>query len=204
MNVMRIAMVAILFCSTALAADAPIDFDQQIQPIFQRSCVKCHGQEKQKGGLRLDRGKEAFGSIDSGKQAVIAFKPDQSELMRRITSSDPDERMPTKADPLSAAEIQLIRSWIAQGANWPEVKTAGPTTRPEMIVTAEDRQHWSYLPLRRVELPNVKDPNWCRTEIDRFILAQLEAKNLHANPTADRRTLIRRVYFDMLGLPPTP
>ncbi|HEV8378151.1 MAG TPA: DUF1553 domain-containing protein [Tepidisphaeraceae bacterium] len=202
---MRLSFTCILFLSTTLAAAEPRNaFDQQIRPIFQRSCIKCHGPEKQKGGLRLDRPREPFGSLDSGKQAIIPAKPDQSELIRRITTTDPDDRMPPKSDPLSANEIQLLRAWIAQGANWPESKIAGPTTRPEMIVTAEDRQHWSYLPLHRVEPPTVKDSNWCRTTIDRFILAQLEAKNLHPNPIADRRTLIRRLYFDMLGLPPTP
>ncbi len=200
---MRLWVIGIFVCSTALAADAPVDFARQIQPIFQRSCVKCHGAEKQKGGLRLDRPKDAFGAIDSGKQAIVAFKPEQSELVRRI-SADAEEIMPPKGDPLTAAEVQLIRSWIAQGANWPETKISGPTARPEMVVTAEDRQHWSYLPLKRVEAPAVKDTKWGRTEIDRFILAALQAKNLHANPIADRRTLIRRIYFDMLGLPPTP
>jgi hypothetical protein len=202
---MRLMFICILaLCSTLAAAEARIDFERQIQPIFQRSCIKCHGAEKQKGGLRLDRSKEAFGAIDSGKQAIIASKPEQSELIRRVTSGDLDERMPPKGEPLPADEIQLLRSWIAQGANWPESKLAGPTTRPEMIVTADDRQHWSYLPLHRVDAPTLKDAQWCRSDIDRFILASLEAKNLHPNPIADRRTLIRRLYFDMLGLPPTP
>ncbi|HEV8608338.1 MAG TPA: PSD1 and planctomycete cytochrome C domain-containing protein, partial [Tepidisphaeraceae bacterium] len=181
-----------------------IDFDQQIRPILQRSCIKCHGPEKQKGGLRLDRPKEAFGSLDSGKQAITPSKPDQSELIHRITTTDPDDRMPPKSDPLTATEIQLLRAWIAQGATWPESKIAVPTTRPEMVVTAEDRQHWSYLPLRSGPIPQVKDTSWAKTTIDRFILSTLESKNLRPNPPADRRTLIRRVYFDMLGLPPSP
>ena len=170
---MRLAIACIfIFSTTVIAADAGVDFDRQIQPILQRACVKCHGAEKQKGGLRLDRAREAFGSIESGKQAIIAFKPDQSELIRRIASSDADERMPPKGEPLSASEIQLMRSWVAQGANWPESKTVGPTTRREMIVTAEDRQHWSYLPLRSTAPPKVRDANWCRGDIDRFILAR--------------------------------
>jgi len=201
----RLWAILVFACSaTFAAADARVDFEQQIRPIFQRSCVKCHGPEKQKGGLRLDRAKEALGALDSGKQAIIPSKADQSELIRRITATDPDDRMPPKADPLSAGEIQLIRMWIAQGATWPEAKIAGPTTRPEMVVTAEDRQHWSYLPVHRVDPPAVKDARWGKTSIDRFILAALEAKSLHPNPPADRRTLIRRLYFDMLGLPPTP
>src|SRR5438067_1817149 len=202
---MRIAFICILAIpSMLLATEARIDFDQQIRPIFQRSCIKCHGVEKQKGGLRLDRPKEAFGSLDSGKQAIVASKADESELIRRITTTDPDDRMPPKSDPLNPAEIQLIRSWIAQGAPWPESQINAPTTRPEMVVTAEDRQHWSYLPLHHVDPPAVKDNGWSKTNIDRFILSALEAKNLHPNPSADRRTLIRRIYFDMLGLPPTP
>src|SRR5436190_4682317 len=203
---MRFPLVCILFAvaSSFAAAANRVDFETQIRPVFQRSCVKCHGSEKQKGGLRLDRAKEAFGGIDSGKKAIQAHNPGESELFRRITAADPDDRMPPKGDPLSAVEIQLIRAWIEQGANWPETQSAGPTTRPEMVVTAEDRQHWAYLPLHRVDPPVVKDASWARTNIDRFILAALDAKNLHPNAIADRRTLIRRVYFDMLGLPPTP
>src|SRR5881394_816174 len=189
---MRLALLCILsICPSLAAAEPRIDFDQQIRPILQRSCIKCHGAEKQKGGLRLDRPKEAFGSLDSGKQAIIPSNANQSELIHRITTADPDDRMPPKSDPLPASEIQLIRAWISQGATWPELKLAGPTTRPEMVVTADDRQHWSYLPLHQVNPPTAKDPNWGRTSIDRFILVSLESKNLHPNPPADRRTLIR-------------
>src|SRR5688572_23350051 len=201
---MRFALICILFCTPLAAAEAGIDFDRQIQPIFQRSCIKCHGPEKQKGGLRLDRSKDAMGALDSGKQAIIPAKPNESELVRRVTTADPDDRMPPKSDPLPAAEIQLLRSWIEQGAKWPESKIAGPTTRPEMVVTVDDRQHWSYLPLRTAGIPSVKATGWAKNTIDHFIVAALESKDLRPNPVADRRTLIRRVYFDMLGLPPTP
>src|SRR4051794_11550141 len=107
---MRFAALCIFsICSTLAAAQERVDFEQQIRPIFQQSCIKCHGAEKQKGGLRLDRAKEALGALDSGKQAIIPAKPDQSELIRRITTTDPDDRMPPKSDPLAANEIQLLR-----------------------------------------------------------------------------------------------
>src|SRR5262249_45719746 len=114
------------------------------------------------------------------------------------------ERMPPKAEPLSREQIKVLRAWIEQGASWPEATSTGTVGRREMVVSNEDRRHWSYLPLHAVGPPKVNSHSWCRTPLDRFIVAALEARGISPNPPADRRTLIRRIYFDLLGLPPTP
>jgi hypothetical protein len=181
-----------------------VDFGRDVRPILERSCWKCHGPEKQKGGLRFDRRAGAITAGDSGKQAIQPGKPDESEMIRKIEAADAAERMPPKLDPLPREQIDLLRAWIKQGANWPETADAPKTARREMVVTEEDRRHWSYRPLQVVDPPQVKTATWCRNPIDRFITAALEKRGIHANAPADRRVLIRRLYFDLLGLPPSP
>jgi hypothetical protein len=180
-----------------------VDFAREVRPILQRSCWKCHGPEKQKGGLRFDRRQGAIATGDSGKKAIQPGRNEESELIRRVEAATVDERMPPKSKPLSREQIKILRAWIAQGANWPETGMAPTNGRREMVVTDEDRGHWSYRPLKAVAPPAVRDTVWCRTPVDRFIVAALEACGIRPNPPADRRTLIRRLYFDMLGLPPT-
>jgi cytochrome c553/dsDNA-binding SOS-regulon protein len=198
-----------LACLPALGAhaaeDRQIDFDRDVRPILARSCWKCHGPDKQQGGVRLDRRDALLAAGDSGQAPVSPGKADASALIRRIEAVDPAERMPAEAGPLSGEQIAILRAWIEQGAVWPEsAGTGGSAVRREMAVTQEDRQHWSYLPLSSPNLPADQDAAWCETPIDRFILAALEAKGLHPNPPAERHTLVRRLYFDLLGLPPSP
>ena len=198
-----IALVCLFPAMGAIAADPEsVDFARDVRPILERSCFKCHGPEKQQGGLRFDRRDQAFKAGDTGETAITPGKPDQSELVRRIETTDAEIRMPAEADPLGRDEIKTLRAWIAQGAKWPQTAESAPAQRREMVVTDEDRQHWSYRRLKPVELPAVQNAAWGRTPIDRFIGAALESKNIHANPPAERRTLIRRVYFDLIGLPP--
>lgn len=188
----------------ALAADPErVDFARDVRPILERSCWECHGPEKQKGSLRLDLRASTLAVRDSGGRAIAPGKPDDSELIRRVETDDVDLRMPPKAEPLSRAETRILRTWIGQGADWPELATAAAVGRQAMVVTAEDRQHWSYRPLSHVDPPEVRDSLWCRTPIDRFVLATLEVSGIRPNRRADRRTLIRRVYFDLIGLPPS-
>jgi cytochrome c553 len=188
------------------AANEPqgVDFARDVRPILVRSCHKCHGEEKQKGGLRFDRRKEALGASDSGKKAVVPGKAGESELIRRVESTDADERMPPKADPLSRDEIDTLRAWIEAGAIWPDAGETAAPGRRELTVTDEDRRHWSFRPLATCALPEVNGRTWCQTPVDCFIVAALEERGLRPNSPADRRTMIRRVYFDMLGLPPAP
>src|SRR5262249_26885287 len=127
-----------------------------------------------------------------------------SELIRRVETSNAEERMPPKSAPLPREHVRVLRAWIEQGANWPESGAARSEGCPEMVVTEEDRQHWSYRPLRAVDPPRANDGAWSRTPVDRFIVAALEARGLRPNAPADRRTLIRRLSFDVLGLPPAP
>src|SRR5262249_30360598 len=151
-----------------------------------RACWKCHGPEKQKGSLRLDLRSTAFGVGDSGAQAITPGKADESELIRRIEAVDVEERMPPKSDPLGRDDIRILRAWIDRGADWPEA-AAATNSRTAMVVTAEDRQHWSYRPLGPVDPPGVHDATWCRTQIDRFVLAALEARGMRPNAPTDRR-----------------
>jgi mono/diheme cytochrome c family protein len=181
-----------------------VDFARDVRLILERSCWKCHGSENQKGGLRLDLRTAALGLGDSGSRAITPGKADESELIRRVEADDTEERMPPKSDPLSRDEIRILRTWIDQGAEWPETAATATNGRKAMVVTAEDRRHWSYRPLSHIDLPEVHDSGWRRTPIDQFVLAALEARGIRPNARADRRTLIRRVYFDLLGLPPSP
>jgi hypothetical protein len=181
-----------------------VDFAREVRPILERACWKCHGPEKQKGGLRLDLRSAAVGPADSGGRAITPGKADESELIRRVEAEDAEERMPPKSDPLGRDETRILRAWIDQGANWPDAAATATNGGRSMVVTAEDRRHWSYRPLGPVAPPQVHDATWSRTPVDRFVLAALEARGLRPNIQADRRTLIRRVYFDLLGLPPSP
>jgi len=178
----------------AQPAGAAPDFRKEVEPIFARRCARCHGDDMQEGGLRLDRRESALRGGDSGP-TIVPGKPAESELIRRITSQDEDVRMPPateKDSPLPAEEVALLTAWIAKGASWP----ADPNSAPES-------RHWSFEPIRREAPPDVQAAEWTRTPLDRFVLKRLEEQNIAPSPEADRYTLIRRVYYDLLGLPPT-
>ncbi len=161
-----------------------VHFSRDIRPILNQNCMPCHGGVRQKNGVSfLFRG-EALGTGKSGKRTIVPGKPDESELIARVTSSDPDVRMPYHAPPLSAPQINLLRRWIEQGAKW------------------ED--HWAFIAPKPQALPDVKRNDWPRQPLDRFILARLEKEGLSPSPEADRSALLRRVSLDLTGLPPTP
>ena len=187
----RLLVILLLGAGTAGAADAPVDFRRDIQPIFQRHCAECHGDKKDKGGLRFDRKATIFQGGDSGKPVVIPGRAAESLLLRKISSNDPDEMMPPKGERLSEAQVSLIKNWIDQGASWPD---DGSAVRP----------HWAYVKPVRPALPKVSNPKWCQNEIDYFVLARLDRERLKPSPEADRAVLLRRVSLDLIGLPPTP
>ncbi len=165
----------------SLAAD-DISFSRDVRPILARSCFTCHGPDESQrmAGLRLDQREAA---VEMG--AIVPGEPDDSELVRRILSDDPDEQMPPESEnPLTDEQKQKLRRWVAGGAVY--------------------EQHWAFVPPKRPAIPNVRDHTWPRNEIDRFILACLEAKGLEPSPPANRYTLVRRLYLDLIGLPPTP
>ena len=198
-------LILVALCGAGLCLEpvaGAADPHAEARQILSDNCLKCHGPAKQKGGLRLDSRAGAVGKGDSGAQAINPGKAALSEVMRRVTAKDATERMPPGDKALSAAQIESLRQWIDSGAAWPNdaPAPAGPA-RTELAVTDEDRAHWSFRPLAKVEPPA---NNSVRTPIDRFILAGLAAKNLKLNASADPRTLIRRVTYDLTGLPPTP
>jgi hypothetical protein len=186
-------------------ADGAIDFSREVRPLLEQYCFKCHGPEKQKGGLRLDTKEAAFKPADSGEKAIVPGRASESRLIQLVSSKDDAERMPSKSDALSSAQIDLLRRWIDAGAEWPETAAStGGVARAEMIVTDEDRKHWSFLPLKSPALPASKNAKAIRTPVDRFIVAALDQKKLALSQQADARKLVRRIYFDLIGLPPTP
>jgi len=194
---MRI-FLAIAICALLVLAAAPahaeVDFVRDVQPIFQQHCVKCHGADKPRGGLRLDVRDLAMEGSDSGV-VIEPGHPDRSDVVRRAASDDPDVMMPPKGERLSDEQVATLRAWIAAGATWPD-EAAGTLT--------VETDHWAFLPVRRPDVPEVKHVGRIRNPIDNFVLARLESRGMTLSPPADRYALIRRVYLDLIGLPPTP
>ncbi|MBI2421964.1 MAG: DUF1553 domain-containing protein [Candidatus Hydrogenedentes bacterium] len=180
--------IGCLLSASATPHQAPIDYTQDVLPILASKCFTCHGPDpaKRKAGLRLDDGEGLFAVLPSGNRAVVRGDLAASALALRITHPDPGEMMPP-ADapkPLNPAEIEMLSRWVAEGAPW--------------------EGHWAFQPLRAHEPPPVQRTDWVRNAIDAHILAAQETRGLSPAPEADRRTLIRRLYFDLLGLPPAP
>ena len=172
------------FVGVAAVADEPeIDFNRDVRPILAAKCFACHGpdENKREAGLRLDIREEAvdYGAIEPGS-------PDDSELIRRILSDDADEVMPPSHlnDALNDDEKQVFVDWVKSGAAY--------------------AKHWAFVPPQQPKPPEVKDTDWPRNAIDYFVLAKLEAEGLSPSPEADKYSLVRRVYLDLTGLPPTP
>jgi hypothetical protein len=190
---MKSSRAAIFVCLLSAAwsrlAHADVDFEKDIRPILSGKCFQCHGPdaESRKGGLRLDT-HEGVTARRDGTPAVLPGKSDQSELVRRITSDDESDRMPPADSDLSLSdvEIALLKKWIDEGAPW--------------------SQHWALRPLDTPPVPDVPEQfrDWVRNDIDRFVLRRLVGMRFTPSPEADKRTLIRRVTFDLTGLPPTP
>jgi cytochrome c553 len=178
-------------------------FEGKVRPVLANNCIGCHGPDKQKAGLRLDS-KDALARGGDSGPVVKPGDPENSRLIE-VIRYDADTQMPPKRK-LKDAEIADLTEWIRLGAPWPEsgqaVRPAAPATGPK--VTAEDRAFWSFQPIRAVAPPEVLDAAWPKSPIDRFILAKLESKGLRPVGPADKRTLLRRVTFDLIGLPPTP
>jgi mono/diheme cytochrome c family protein len=177
----------VLGCTMPARATAPVDFDREVRPILSENCFTCHGPDARarKARLRLDTRKGALAESKAGGHIVTPGKPEASELIFRITSDDPAQRMPPiKSDKrLSRQQMEVLRLWVQQGANWSD--------------------HWAFVPPRRSPLPRVKGAVWVRNPIDSFVLARLEREGLRPSPEAGQATLLRRVTFDLTGLPPT-
>lgn len=164
--------------SARVISQDEISFSQDVQPLLAKNCYQCHGAAEQEADLRLDQ-------EESAKEfAIVPGKPEESELLARITTDDESMRMPPEGKPLAAEDVEIIRQWIQQGAKF--------------------EGHWAFQPIRKPEPPEVQNEGWVQNPIDRFVLAKLEKAGLKPAPPADRISLIRRAYYDLIGLPPTP
>ena len=176
--------------------DRRIDFDRDVRPILAEHCHACHGRSKQKGGLRLDRKLAAFKGGDSGP-VIVPGKADESLVVRLTAGLEDDRLMPPSGERLASQQVVALRAWIDQGAEWP-----GTDGREDGGVW------WSLRPLSRPTMPTLapddRDRAGSRNPIDAFVRAKLREKGLAPSPEADRRTLARRLYFDLIGLPPSP
>ncbi len=175
-------------------------FETKIRPVLVERCLECHGEKKQKGGLRLDS-KDALLKGGSSGPTIVAGKASASLLIKAIRHEDADLKMPRNAK-LPAAVIADFEKWIDMGA--PDPRDGKATAGAQGIDWKEARHFWSFQPVRQPRLPDVKNSSWVKTPIDRFVLAKLETEGLTPVAPADRRALIRRASFDLLGLPPTP
>ncbi len=162
---------------------AKIDFAKEVQPILAKRCYACHGPDKAEGGLRFVDKESAYAEAESGEFAIVPGDVDASMLIARVTSDDPYERMPPEGDPVTPEEADLLREWIDQGATW--------------------TLHWAFEPMTNPSPPVVDDTDWQRHPIDAFIFDAVTQTGLTPNPLADRHALIRRAYFDLIGLPPS-
>ena len=168
-------------------------FEKKIRPLLVNHCFRCHGPDRQRGDLRLDSAKAIKLGGSSGTSVVHVGHPEKSLLMEAVLYANPDLQMPPKGK-LKAQEIADLKLWIKSGANFPAPK----------VVKGDKEKHWAFQAVSDPQLPKVKQSQWPQTGLDYFILSKLEAKDLEPNPKADKRTLIRRVTFDLIGLPPTP
>ncbi|HLP35735.1 DUF1553 domain-containing protein [Lacibacter sp.] len=183
-----IAVVAFMFKD-----NHRIDYNVDVKPILNKKCISCHGGVKKQGGFSLLFREEALAETKSGKPAIIPGDPDASEMIRRLTLKDEEERMPYKEHPLAEEEINVLRTWIKQGAKW--------------------GTHWAYATVEEQEVPKgnsrffgllpAKKNEWVRNDVDYFVYDKLNEQKLTPSPEADKATLLRRVSLDITGLPPS-
>jgi hypothetical protein len=189
----------------AVPPEAVEFFEKKVRPVLAEHCYRCHSvtARKLKGGLRLDSRTTVLRGGDSGP-ALMPGHPEQSRLIQAVGYHNVDLRMPPRGK-LPASAIADLTTWVKMGAPWPnEPAGADATTGPTFDLQGRRRAHWSWRPVRAPDPPAVRDAAWPRTAADRFILKKLEDHGLTPAPPADRRTLIRRLYFDLVGLPPAP
>jgi len=176
-------------CTALQLVASEVEFNRDIRPILSDRCYTCHGPDKgnRKTKMRLDNEAAAKSDIGANRFPFVPGSPAKSEVYKRITTTNQAVRIPPSylgQDKLRDDQIELIRTWIEQGAKY--------------------QPHWSFIPPKKAPLPAVQDSAWPRNEIDYFVLSRLEQEGLKPSPEADRRTLIRRLTLDLTGLPPTP
>jgi hypothetical protein len=182
------------------AAEAAAFFESRVRPVLVEHCYSCHGEKKQKGDLRLDSRAALLKGGDTGP-VVVPGEPDKSALIRAVRYAD-DVRMPPKGK-LPPDAVEALTTWVRAGAVWPDAERAagvkGPTSADDQA-----RTHWAFQSVRKPAVPAVLDTAWPATPVDAFVLNKLEGRKLSPSAPADRRTLVRRVTYDLTGLPPTP
>jgi hypothetical protein len=191
-----VAIIGVLWTTKSLyegSQSDKIDYSTQVKPLLNKHCISCHGGVKKIGGFSLLFRTDALAKTKSGKPAIVPFHPEQSDFIARLTHKDLDERMPYKANPLKKEEIDLLTRWVKEGAEWGD--------------------HWAYVSPQKVAVPNPEgffasfspfENSWAKNDIDRFILQNLKKEGLKPTEEAPKATLLRRVYLDLIGLPPTP
>ncbi|HWE04164.1 MAG TPA: PSD1 and planctomycete cytochrome C domain-containing protein [Tepidisphaeraceae bacterium] len=187
--------------SSSQAANLEL-FEKKIRPLFVENCYECHSANTNaKSGLRVD---DRNGLIDGGDHgpAIVPGQPEKSLLLKAVGYTDAKRKMPPKKQ-LSPEQIADLTQWIKDGAAWPKDPITITLNKPNPRYDALRKQHWAWQPIRQVSPPTVKEENWPRGDIDRFILARLDEKGLKPAPDASKAALIRRVSFDLTGLPPT-
>lgn len=183
-RVLATACSYLALCLSVPGTSEASGYAQDVLPILSKRCFACHGPDEAQGNLSLDTRDGALVETDSGEPAVVPGDAGASELVRRITSTEDWERMPPEGEPLSAEEVETLRRWIDSGAVY--------------------EKHWAFAPRTKPSPPEVENAAWVRNPIDRFLLSKLEKAGLKPSAEADRRTLVRRLYYDLIGLPPTP
>jgi cytochrome c553 len=193
---------AIVTNAPALTPEQTQFFETKVRPILTDRCYKCHSieQAKTKGGLTLDT-RDGWMKGGENGAVIVPGNSDESKLIKAIKYEDPDLQMPPKGEKLSDQEIASLSEWIKMGAPDPRISNSGGKLTG---LNDKARAHWAYQPVQDPPVPDVKDKAWVRTPVDNFILAKLEAENIKPSHPAPRATLIRRAYYDLLGLPPTP
>ena len=182
-----------------LAQDpAAVQFEKQVRPLLVKHCIKCHGPRKQEGGLRLDSREAILKGGETGP-AVVAGKPAESLLLEAVRYESLE--MPP-AGQLTKQAIGQLENWIALGVSWPQASQS--IRESEGGISAADRRWWAFVPLSKPRPPSIRRDDWSQNEIDRFVLRRLRDNQMQPASRADRATLVRRLYFDLLGLPPTP
>jgi hypothetical protein len=186
-TIYAVALLAAPLACGATPLPEKIDFNYHVKPLLSDRCFACHGpdEKSRKGKLRLDTREGAFKALEHGLAVIKPGEAKMSELVRRITSVHPDELMPPPKSnlALNKEEIEVLRRWIQQGAEW--------------------KKHWAFIPVAQVAVPSIKNDRWARNDIDRFILARLNLERLAPAPEAIKERLLRRLTFDLTGLPPT-
>jgi hypothetical protein len=183
--------MACLVVGKTVPAD-PLDYVRQVKPILKARCYGCHGALRHESGLRMDTGR-LIRQGGEGGAAVIPAQPDESLLLKRVSAEDASERMPRDAEPLTAVQIELVRTWISQGAKSPEDEQPEP----------DPREHWAFEPPRRPALPARDAANRTSNPIDAFVASAHARDGLAPQPAASKHVLLRRIYLDLIGLPPT-